>query len=124
MFKTPLKALLSLDEDFCVFFGASNGYRVYLDGDNWMISNLTRISFLGSKEIMIQFLLKLKVRIIFQEDVVHWCSLDARALTIQDKWRKYRLRTARDRNDLVIRGLAEYFGHPSRQNFSISDDDD
>ena len=38
---------------------------------------------------------------------------------IQKSYRKYRLRTARIRNDLVIRGLTEYFFHPSRLTFEI-----
>ena len=38
---------------------------------------------------------------------------------IQISYRKYRLRTARIRNDLVIRGLTEYFFHPSRLTFEI-----
>ena len=39
---------------------------------------------------------------------------------IQKVWRKYRLRTSRIRNDLVIHGLAEYWGHPSRMTFEIT----
>ena len=39
---------------------------------------------------------------------------------IQKAWRKYRLRTSRIRNDLVIHGLAEYWGHPSRMTFEIT----
>jgi hypothetical protein len=38
---------------------------------------------------------------------------------IQQAWRKYRLRTSRVRNDLVIHGLAIYWGHPSRLTFNI-----
>ena len=41
------------------------------------------------------------------------------ALKILKYYRKYRLRTSRIRNDLVIHGLAEYFGHPSRITFDI-----
>jgi hypothetical protein len=36
---------------------------------------------------------------------------------IQRVYRKYRLRTAKIRNDLVIRGLSEYFYHPSKIDF-------
>ena len=42
---------------------------------------------------------------------------NAFAQTIQRSWRKYRIRTARYRNDLVLHGLAEYFFHPSRVKF-------
>ena len=34
-------------------------------------------------------------------------------------YRKYKLRTARIRNDFVICGLTEYFFHPSRVSFEI-----
>jgi hypothetical protein len=36
---------------------------------------------------------------------------------IQKAYRRYRLKTARLRNDLVIHGLMEYFYHPSRMFF-------
>ena len=41
------------------------------------------------------------------------------AQKIQKAWRKYRLRTSRIRNDLVLHGLAEYFYHPSRIEFIL-----
>ena len=41
------------------------------------------------------------------------------ATKIQKAWNRYRIRTARIRNDLVIHGLAEYFFHPSRVSFEI-----
>ena len=41
------------------------------------------------------------------------------AETIQRYYRKYRLKKARLRNDLVIRGLMEYFYHPSRISFKL-----
>lgn len=37
-----------------------------------------------------------------------------RWVKIQQAWKKYRIRTARIRNDLVIHGLAQYWFHPSR----------
>ena len=36
---------------------------------------------------------------------------------IQRYWKRYRIRTAKIRNDLVLHGLAEYFYHPSRISF-------
>ena len=36
------------------------------------------------------------------------------SIVIQREYRKYRLRTARIRNDLVIRGLTELWFHPSK----------
>jgi len=44
---------------------------------------------------------------------------NAFASKIQRIWRKYLLRNARIRNDLVLHGLAEYFFHPSRISFEI-----
>ena len=40
-------------------------------------------------------------------------------LTIMKYWRAHKLKTARNRNDLAMRGLAEYFGHPRFQDFSL-----
>jgi len=41
------------------------------------------------------------------------------ATKIQKAWNKYRTRTARIRNDLVIHGLMELWFHPSKINFEI-----
>ena len=38
---------------------------------------------------------------------------------IINAWKRYRIRTARFRNDLVLQGLAEYFFHPSRVSFEL-----
>ena len=48
-----------------------------------------------------------------------WYYTNTQANTIQKAWKKYRIRTARTRNDLVIHGLAEYWGCPSRILFEI-----
>ena len=120
MFKTILEALRSIDDErFCVHMGKSGMYQVYLDDGIWFMCNMTRMSYLGSKETMCRFLLNQNVRLIFQEDVVLWSIMDIKATFVQDTWRKYRIRTSRVRNDLALRGLAEYFGHPSRQDFSV-----
>ena len=51
--------------------------------------------------------------------VKHYSSKDLAAIKILRYYRKYRLRTSRLRNDLVIHGLAEYWGHPSRMSFEV-----
>ena len=121
MFKSSIQALLSIgDENFCVHLGKSGVFEVYMDNDDvWMISNRTRIGFLGSRETMCRFVLEQNPRLIFQEDEVLWSAIDTKAVILQTSWRKYRLRTTRDRNDLTLRGLAEYFGHPRFQDFSV-----
>ena len=48
-----------------------------------------------------------------------WYYTNTQANTIQKAWKQYRIRTARTRNDLVIHGLAEYWGCPSRISFEI-----
>jgi hypothetical protein len=57
----------------------------------------------------------------FEQDVGHVCiiSVPYEVIIVQRAWRKYRLRTSRIRNDLVIHGLAEYWGHPSRLTFEV-----
>jgi len=39
--------------------------------------------------------------------------------TIAKYWRSWKRKNIRIQNDLVLRGLAEYFGHPSRQDFGV-----
>ena len=51
--------------------------------------------------------------------IYNYIDKDISASVIQQAWRRYRLRTSRLRNDLVIHGLAEYWGHPSRLTFNI-----
>ncbi len=41
-------------------------------------------------------------------------------IVIQRAWRKYFLKKVKVRNDLIVHGLAEYFGHPSRLSFEIN----
>ena len=43
----------------------------------------------------------------------------SKVLIIQKYWKRYRIRSARIRNDLVIKGLAEYWFHPSRLTFEL-----
>ena len=44
---------------------------------------------------------------------------DISANKIINAWKRYRIRTARIRNDLVLKGLAEYWFHPSKINFEL-----
>jgi hypothetical protein len=60
---------------------------------------------------------------IIKDGKLLWSHDDPPAKKIQRTWRRYRLKTTRDRNDLVIKGLAEYFGHPRFQNFSLKEDE-
>ena len=48
-----------------------------------------------------------------------WYYTNIQANTIQKAWKQYRIRTARTRNDLVLKGLSEYWFHPSRILFEI-----
>ena len=76
---------------------------------------------------LIAFLLTLKIKTIefycpTRSIYVHRICYDYKqhfAKIIQRYYRKYRLKKARLRNDLVIRGLMEYFYHPSRLTFEI-----
>ena len=51
--------------------------------------------------------------------IYNYIDKDISASVIQQAWRRYHLRTSRVRNDLVIHGLAIYWGHPSRLTFNI-----
>ncbi len=50
-----------------------------------------------------------------------WNRQDRPCAIIQRAWRKYRLRTSRKRNDLIIRGLSEFFWHPSLIDFETGE---
>ena len=49
-----------------------------------------------------------------REDLNIIVGVPYEVIVIQNAWRKYRLRTSRIRNDLIIHGLAKYWGHPIR----------
>ena len=61
-----------------------------------------------------------KIKIYKKSSVlICYCYEKRCAKIIQREYRRYRIKTARIRNDLVIRGLTEYFYHPSRLTFEI-----
>jgi hypothetical protein len=76
---------------------------------------------------LIAFLLTLKIKTIeiycpTRSVYAHIICYDYKehfAEIIQKYWRKYRLKTARIRNDLVLHGLAEWWYHPSRISFDM-----
>jgi hypothetical protein len=90
-----------------------------------------------NKNELINFLLKFQIQLIYiinnksvaihyhilnnaffnYNNIIYYNYFTPRVLIIQQAWKKYRLRNARIRNDLVIHGLAEYFYHPSRMVF-------
>jgi len=78
---------------------------------------------LYTKQELIKHLFKdiiYKIKIYKNSSVlICYCYEKRCAHIIQREYRKYRIRTARIRNDLVIRGLTEYFFHPSRLTFKI-----
>jgi hypothetical protein len=89
-------------------------------GDNFHIETFTTHLFLDTKMFLLVFL-KSHICYVIQGSRVLWSHDETPAKKIQGAWRRHRLRTTRDRNDLVIRGLAEYFGHPRFQDFLIED---
>ena len=74
-----------------------------------------------SKQELIKNLFKdiiYKIKIYKKSSVLICYCYEKRCVNIiQREYRKYLLRTARIRNDLVIRGLTELWFHPSRVSF-------
>ena len=99
--------------------------QVTREGDthhNYHIETFTTHLFLDTKTFLLIFL-KSRTCYVIQGSRVLWSRDETPAKKIQGAWRRHRLRTTRDRNDLVIRGLAEYFGHPRFQDFSIDEEE-
>ena len=101
-------------------------YRInYKEGVFWCEHALL-LQDLGLNEL-ISFLLTLKIKTIefycpTRSVYAHRICYDYKeyfAEIIQKYWRKYRLKTARIRNDLVLHGLAEWWYHPSRISFEM-----
>ncbi len=86
--------------------------------DTYFVEKLGHATWVNKREFLKTFLTT-RVFYIFQGSQVIWSHEDKPARIIQRAWRRHRLHTTRDKNDLVIRGLAEYFGHPRFQNFSV-----
>jgi len=72
---------------------------------------------------IIRHFLTLGVIMVDDSGDIVWSRLDRPCSVIQKAWRLHRLRTTRERNDLVLRGLSEYFWHPSRIDFTIKDEE-
>jgi hypothetical protein len=94
--------------------------QVTREGVYYHIETLTTHLFLDTK-MFLRVFLKSHTCYVIQGSRVLWSRDETPAKKIQGAWRRHRLRTTRDRNDLVIRGLAEYFGHPRFQDFLIED---
>jgi len=77
-----------------------------LDFNNNVLSKIVSINLYGT----------IKQKYI---DTIGYHYKNDYANIIQKAWKKYRIKTARIRNDLVIRGLSEYWYHPSRMSFEI-----
>ena len=87
----------------------------------------TNDNYLYSKKDLIKLLLKYELICIevygyidkkYIDEIIYFFQYKY-ANIIQSGYRKYKIRTARIRNDLVIRGLTEHWFHPSKINFNV-----
>ena len=123
---TPFKVLkFIIDElasdDHLLLITKKNSIHIVRNGnDSYFITKNNNVSFCLNKKETMRYLLKKR----------DWISIDIYgnlgkswdfnpANIIQRAVRKYLLRTARIRNDLVIHGLMERWFHPSKINFEI-----
>jgi hypothetical protein len=129
MVSTPFKGILEALEfientklNICLYL-LTNGRQHYItifqiDNDIYNCNEL----YLSKKEtifVVLHFHISL-IQIYYYNGIqkhvvkINYNDYYPNYVKIQQAWKKYRLRGARIRNDLVIRGLAEYWGHPSR----------
>ena len=104
---------------YCVTNGRNHYITIFYLGNGFYNCNET---YLSKKELIIVVLhfhislIQIYYYIGIEKQVVQINYNDeySSIVKIQQAWKKYRIRTARIRNDLVIHGLAEYWGSPSR----------
>ena len=127
------KALKLLSENEKSELSISTTFGVYLyikkEKDNYKLKTICDFitDNLYSKKDLIKLLLKYEIICINVYGFINKLYIDEiiynfqykYANIIQKGYRKYRLRTARIRNDIVIHGFSKYWGHPSRIDFNF-----
>ena len=98
-------ALNPKDKNFGVFYPDLMG--IYLRSDDTNIMTVPVFTF--NKRYCQYF--------YYEEGVL--AGVPYEVIIIQQAWRKYFLRKAKDKNDPIAHGLAMYFGHPSRLSFEV-----
>ena len=93
---------------------------IYITHDKYYnIFNISNLVF--NKNELLVYLLNFDIQTIFiykysyKRIFIYYKGIDI----IQKMYRKYKIRTAKIRNDLVIRGLTERWFHPSRISFDV-----
>ena len=99
-----------------------NFYHIYCITEDWLYKikwNDEFIFFLNKQDLMKHVLKNIKIITIekFGYDKKPTLYYFKGAVVILRCYRKYKLRTAKIKNDLVIRGLSERWFHPSRLTF-------
>jgi len=98
--------------------GRMSKYNLLVNGEVWC-QELFYTNVFQNKALFVKHFLRKKVCYVLYGPKVLWSRHEKPAQIIQRAWRKHRLHTTRDKNDFVLKGLAEYFGHPRFQDFSI-----
>ena len=103
-----------------VLTNGRNHYITIFQIDNDIYScNETRLSKKETMFVVLHFHISL-IQIYYYNGIqkrmvkINYNDCHSHYVKIQQAWKKYRIRTARIRNDLIIHGLAEYWFHPSR----------
>lgn len=93
----------------------------------YQLKTINNIKLYSEKKNLIKLLLKYEIICItlygfinkkYTDEIIYFFQYKY-ANIIQKRYRKYRIRTARIKNNLIIRGLSEYWFHPSRIDFTI-----
>jgi len=98
--------------------GKYSMWYVINDDETYITTNRYNTRTLVKDELF-RFFMTQKTTTVSIGNVLVWSHRMKPASIIQRAWRRHRIRTTRDKNDLVLRGLAEYFGHPRFQDFSV-----
>jgi len=112
----------NLGPHFLGILNTKDFYHIFcIDNNYYKIKWYDNFIYFNNKNDLMRYVLSITniITIVkFNYDKKHIIYYD-RSKIILRCYRKYKLRTARIKNDLVIRGLTEYFFHPSKLSFEI-----
>ena len=113
-----------LEFDILISCGTRISVRYFHKSGNYRYKTSNGNILICTKNELLIYLLKVKIISIrkfgfiffkwVDEYIYHYLECDI--IKIQRAWNKYRIKTARLRNDFIIHGLMEYWFHPNHIN--------
>ena len=112
--------------ELCIQVFFNKYVYIYKSNDDYLLRTYNDVRFRTKSELLKYLLIYniISIQIYGSIDIIYINKIlydfkNNSINIIQKGYRKYKLRTARIKNDLVIRGLSEYWFHPSRISFNI-----